>query len=602
MSERLSLKLISEDSGELLLNLHEENMVYSLEAVLSSSQKIFSDQKYNMEILGFALEDIQDVHIRINDENIDSAYMNGQIVLHDYPFRDILGFVQVVVIIIYQDGNKKGYSSDYASIMVKENYQTENAMKMLQYIYDNNIEFLYKSFERSEVSEAVSNASFEDLLSRISMLEKIVQVYEHSYGYFKANSRYKLQAVYSVERIEKIQSVGARTLQYMVQHPEYMRRQYTGIRHGRQYYLPEKTLMSINQITTDIYENQIVVGFLERVLGDTEILRRDIQHYLSLIDKEDTEEGYILSSYLIYLNTFNKLMNAQQHLDLLCSKLQELFIQYKQTLQVSEISTQNPPKPTQIFLSEPQYNRIFLYITNWYSNHGFDFGIEQLMVYFYNSSRIFEYYTLIKLVETIRDYGFEMLSSKKTVYPNTYTAFGMGDHYNNVFIFTRDSATITVYYEPVIYDSDKRNIADLELYRNNSVSFREEDSVYGAGKYYTPDYVLKYKDGNIVRYIICDAKYSTLNTVRYKYIPILAYKYLFSISAVPVEDIDISILGLAVFYGKSSGLEEIKSFYDRSLGENITPFIYMIPISEKMNEDNRKNVLQELVKALCTGL
>jgi hypothetical protein len=161
-------------------------------------------------------------------------------------------------------------------------------------------------------------------------------------------------------------------------------------------------------------------------------------------------------------------------------------------------------------------------------------------------------------------------------------------------VFSNEDSKITLYYEPVIYDEDRRNINGIELYRNNNISLGRDTDDERKGRYYVPDYIIKYEKDVKIQYLICDAKFSRKTKVQHQIIPDLAYKYLTSIS--PLSE-NANVLGLYIFYGLNENNSNIESFYNRKMkdGKTIFPMIEMIPLSEGvLYSDQTKNALEML--------
>ena len=168
--------------------------------------------------------------------------------------------------------------------------------------------------------------------------------------------------------------------------------------------------------------------------------------------------------------------------------------------------------------------------------------------------------------------------SKKCVYPVSEKWKYKNTNIPNTFIFENNIQCITLYYQPVIYDSDRRKINGLGLYRNNTVSLNYDTDCERKGRYYVPDFVIKTEKDGASKYIICDAKFSALSTIKNYYLSNLTFKYLFSISTSDKNDV---IAGLCIIYGQCTADEQMKTIYDKQLnGQNIFPFAETLPIIE----------------------
>lgn len=154
-----------------------------------------------------------------------------------------------------------------------------------------------------------------------------------------------------------------------------------------------------------------------------------------------------------------------------------------------------------------------------------------------------------------------------------------------------------MYYQPVIFDVEQNSVNGVGLYRNNSISvFAGEDDDRQGGHYYVPDYLIKVKSVDETKYLIIDAKFSYIHSVRRFYVKDLAFKYLFSIS--PINDKDI-IKGMCIMYGKCSEQDVMQSAYDKKLPNNdILPKAELIPLMESISNDEQYNKFDALFKML----
>lgn len=112
---------------------------------------------------------------------------------------------------------------------------------------------------------------------------------------------------------------------------------------------------------------------------------------------------------------------------------------------------------------------------------------------------------------------------------------------------------------------------------------------YDGGAYYVPDFVLKLSDNNINTYIIIDAKYSELKTVKTYYASEIAFKYIFSLS--PIEDNDY-IKAVMIMYGKNIEGANVANLYDKQLeGSKIEPCFVAVPFQENLSIAEKKDQL-----------
>lgn len=103
-------------------------------------------------------------------------------------------------------------------------------------------------------------------------------------------------------------------------------------------------------------------------------------------------------------------------------------------------------------------------------------------------------------------------------------------------------------------------------------------------------------NGEEIRYLIIDAKFSDINSVKRHYVKDLAFKYLFSISTIDKRD---TIEGLCIIYGKCRENEQMQSVYDKKLQNNIiVPLMELLPLMEDVTGDKQYGKLDALFQKI----
>lgn len=583
MSHYLILK--TEYVTDTVLELRRSDEAYAIESILDSTKRVYSEVSYSAELKGF--EGVVDVKILINRSETEVFRTQNSIFFMEHNgriFKEILGFAKFTLILELEDGSKEFWYTDYITIMVRETGLNQVVNDMLMHIFHHQGNLLLRD---ASVAGAVSmDSSWEkkDLMSLLVMMENIANTYENYYSFFKINSSYQLQQENTIDRVEKLQHVSAQTLQFIVSHPEYLVESTAGIRVGNQFYQPQKTLMPQNVYTYDIPENRVVVSFLQYMTRESELLLNRIRGlYQDHMLPEQMEDGYIVSSYLIYVTAYRELEEIRTRVQKIREKFESLFMRYQNCLHVQLVDASQMPPSSHIFHSILQYNHIYGCIRQWHDHNGYELTRERLMMSFFDSSSIFEFYVLTKLVEYFTESGYEILEAKRIDYQmESHNQFS-SRACNNYFAFEKEDRKVTLYYEPVIRSRDTRELNGLGLYRNNTHSLTAEFDSSGYGEYYTPDYVLKIEEAGQVRYLIGDAKFCNKDQVIQRHMHTLSYKYLFSMSTVdPAEQ----ILGLCIFYGKAFPGSRPESFYDRQL-QRTMPVAEMVPLNEGIPLDLR---------------
>lgn len=242
--------------------------------------------------------------------------------------------------------------------------------------------------------------------------------------------------------------------------------------------------------------------------------------------------------------------------------------------------------------------RIFVRIHQWFSFGVYNFEKENFMLSFIKISSLYESYLLAKLVEYLEEHDYNLEAVKRCLYPIAPNWKHKNTRCTNTFRFVNGNTILTLYYQPVIFDTDRKRVNGVGLYRNNSIPVYtgEDDDNRRGGHYYVPDYLVKVEYEGVTKYLIVDAKFSDANVVRTHYVKDLAFKYLFSIS--PIEETD-HIVGLCIIYGKCTDTEQLQSAYDNQLpNSSITPSADILPLIEGVELSEQYSKLDQLFKKL----
>ena len=555
-------------------------------------KEVYYDMPYEIELHGIEGQ-LKCIDIYINESKIDCILQeNNRIIINDNfnsgmdkkkIFMDCFGFARITVDVVYEDNEHQILYSEYLSILCKKGYMSNKMESMYDYIFKNKRTLLYKPEENIVSSSMNSWERKDSLFSKLNLANEIASFYENNFGYFKTNSRFKVTEKYEVDNIEKLKYMTPKTLEYMVTHPENLNRITgpNGIKIKNEYYYPSKTLVPQYDITVDTYENRIIVGFISSIISNLEEIKLKLDEIVKGIPIcQSYENEYIHSAFSILKNTEDIFKEKKKMCDEIISRFRILYNMYNNAIYVKAEEINTPPKPTAIFLSVPKYNMIFKSICKWFEYGEFDTAEDSFMLSVVNLSSIYELFVLCKMINDIKNEGYELTKSEKYTYkvPDNYL-FTNSECQNTFYFKKDDSEGLVLYYQPVI--STKSNSNDKTgLYRNKTISF--SGNIHGEC-FYTPDYVLKrVKDGKST-YSIIDAKFRDRNKA-IRTLPELSYKYLFSLSPIEKEDV---INGLCIIYGKPSNDEHEMSLHNREdINNKVIPKSMLIPVDENNTSEN----------------
>lgn len=561
----------------LLENNYSEDIIYN-----SNNIVVYNDKPYKLKLLSDedSLNSIKKIKLYINNQEVNAFISSdGTLFLeNEYLFNDCYSTVQVNIELFFKDNSKVILYSPYMAVYINDNNVAKNIKEMVEYINH----YSYFSMEsmdyNNKISAGLKDGGYKTFETYIKIASRIIMYYENNYAYFKINCRKKIIKENIITPIHRIQNINEQSLHYIAKNFEQLSPTTydTGIKVDNKNYFPQYISTDAMFYSLDIYENQVIVSFLAKVLYDIDILIKDIENQLNIAAHQsflnEKDNKYISISFYLLQTTKNQLKKYMETISSIKLKMQELYFMYKEIFKINEIVLSHIPKPTDIFMAIPNYNQIYTVILEWFSFGAFDLAKNMYLFSFAGQSKIYEYYILSKLIASFIDRGYFLKEQKL----HEYYKIKEKQIINNIYILDGINKEITIYYEPTIsLDYNSYNISPMELYRNNTASIHGK-----TGAYYFPDYVIKvydkHKQNN--KFIICDAKFTKYENAQYKYTPELIFKYLVSLSTVSEND---TIAGLVTFYGKCEIDDMPQSFYDKMITyENLVQFVDVIPVDE----------------------
>lgn len=590
------IRLLEQNGQVLTLPVTAQQQPYGAERILAATGHpgVRENQHYDLELpqAGAAT----DVTVTLNGKPLNGMYdRRHRQVLFSYPiFAYHMGLVELEITLQQEDGTTVTFYTDLLPVLIQPSARQQNLAAMLSFVYDHQAPLLAGS------SLQAGESGFQDFLSQLTLAEEILQVYEENYGYFKANCRHTLETEEVVDWTEKVQTVNSHTLQYLVRHPEYLRKAPYGVDCGTGHYLPEKLLMAQDKMSRDVYENQVVLSFLQRVCYQMGEERKEIQDALQKLElPQPSADGYLLSSEVLYENAAKLLQGFLERFSRVEEQLQEMFVSYQQILPVTLLDASQLPVPTEPFFRVPQYYRIYLCIHKWYQNATHHFPRERMLLNLYENTFVFEIYCLVKLLDLAQKAGYQLTGSRRQTYSVGERGFYSAGGYRNVFTLEKGGAALTLYFHPVLTDRDESAQTGIHLYRNSTYAFKALEE----GHYYTPDYLLRWKGKGRENYLVLDAKYSYKKKVLQELMPEMSYKYLLSLSPIAYEEegrpVKVAMKGLEILYGLTNGDQQLESFYNCQLpGSTIAPAANAVPCSEEVTAENQQRNMEELLREI----
>ena len=530
------------------------------------------------------------------------------------PFQDCYGFAQIQVAVGLGDDTTKTLFSPYLPVRICSSSSIsqgkEIAEGIVEYVYHHQRFLRLDGTTNPQSLAQLQQEGRQTFEAQMLLAENIATIYQSSYPYFKANSRFRIEKQPTVGQLERLQYIHQQTLSYMVCHPEHLQEigSEGGISVNMRSYQPRKVLYFENVPTYDTYENRAILGFLRTMMEEISRLYQQCVQLLEQIPTQDSEQGEYDSYLFMCQPTRNHLQQKAQRLLELQDTFSTLWGIYQTAFGFDAQPTTELPQATAVFLSIPQYHRIFECIYQWFCYGAPDTQQERFMLSFVRMSALYEKYLLIKLVEYLETKGYILQEKRPFHYKmpvEEYPWKYQNTDIPNTYHFEKEGQRVTLYYQPVLYHRDFAGETNgIDLRRNHSLLFFDTEEwelqkhAPAVASYYTPDYLLKIEQPQGgASYVVMDAKFSNKNTVKGRYIKDLVFKYLFSLS--PKEQ-GSKVVGLCALYGKADSQERGFSLYDsqKQVGE-IRPFVEFLPMREGLEHPWAERLDEVLQSYLC---
>lgn len=416
-----------------------------------------------------------------------------------------------------------------------------NALKaMSEYVWTGLPRWLPAKRSHRPKSSLVGAPSATLFDARLKLYQRIVDAYESLYPAFGQNAYRQTQKDQIVTDVEQSAQLTADSLRYLATHPDTLvEAPYgQGIGIGNRYYQPTTILSERARTTLDAYENQVVVGFLnslEMRLSD-EVRLMD-EHLKALPNASQLPEGFMLSSQALTSVWVEALHGYKERLLTLQSELTPLRHLYRTLWQIPGVTIGAPVALTPRFQAQPHYYQVYALLTEWLQLAPLDLRLQSVFLDVFERNVFFEYYVLFKTLQALEASGYHV----ETHFHYDYMGRDPRARecaISNTFILRpqRDDGPIeqlTLYYEPVITYDTVAPQNGLTLMRTSPYAPQGDSLQYVdyASATLCPDFVFKveYKTARPTKWVIADAKYSSLSTtITARTLPAL-FKYLWNI-------------------------------------------------------------------------
>jgi len=457
-------------------------------------------------------------HVRFEDERINETTQPFQL-LYDilYLSLRIIRRGEPEPVVLY---------SRYMACISKQPEDTQNAVDMLKSLLNFEDDKIGNWMFGDRATESLDGdrpgkgemrlqqQTFRSPTAYIQLIESIAICYQSNLQYFNALARHSIKKTSVVREYAKARDVSIAGFQWLMQNSDQLVpvQQRTAVLRRGKYYIPRKILMQEPVSNRDVYENQVILSFLMLVLKNARLVQAMQQ--ADIIERESTlqkiqgtvREGYQPPAIsTIWQLPLQESKGFCERLHVVTSQLESLYNKYNEVLQCSKFEVKGFPQKTKTFQEVKPYSQVFEQIMKWFKFGDFDMKKNRIIFNLRTLDKLFEYYSLYRLLKMLSDAGFEPVKEKPAIISYHYQVFDSWyaneTDVANTYHLEKDHYKLTLYYQPVVHSDRFEN--DLTIFRTTIPRWAQTSA------YYTPDFLLKItRNGTPPVYVVLDSKYS----------------------------------------------------------------------------------------------
>lgn len=469
------------------------------------------------------------IHDSINYDSIELFVGDYSIPLHYNEITDcyetekdliFAGCFDLAYICVYTDdgyGKEKAFFTDFLRIATTKQ-TAKRVEQMLEEIEKNLPNFLDICFSKNKKKSGLIKNDIRSIWNTLKMIDEIIDIYEENYGYFNNHKKSFVESIAAIVDAHSMKIIDQESLRWIVCNPDnlVLTDKDTRIIIKEKNYMPLKVKTYIPQYFYGVYENRVILGFLENVINylDNQIceFNKEIIELETIPDKIVVQlpNTHELTSRCVYIYYKGIIKQFSDKKDI----LRTIFYKYERILECFPLEVYVSPKLTNTFKQVHHYRLCYECMIKWFEKGDYAFNHLNYLFKLKTLSRIFEYFCLIKIQKAINNCGYVLHQSKRVIYDEENDT----EEINNLYIYNGNGYMIMLLYEPYIWIDKINN--NINLY---STGFNFSKGIWNDK--WTPDFIIKISCNNRDYYYILDAKYSNEFNVKKRYMSELVLKY-----------------------------------------------------------------------------
>ena len=518
--QEISVALSADINSEIEFykdNIFVENGLYSI--------FINFETDNNISYVRMFLEDIcLDVQF---DEFTNTAYLYKKRI-----FEDCFDVVSIRFEIDYDDGSIEVLKTPNVYVAIKKT-TCQYVQNMFQDIEDNYPGVIDAFYSAGKKKVGIADTETRGFNDTISLLSTIYTILRDAFPMFQQSINKTIGEQYKYSKGINVGNLDNQAVNWILTHPECIKQSSTPtpIRVNQKYYFVDRINFLDKKESCETYENQMILGFIHSIILyindkclELEKIIKEFENEIPYDEIKKLPKDYDLAYNSVifhYKELFRILKNYSE-------TFENLFDAYSSRLQCDLITVTSVPRYTFIFRQQYHYRRCFEAMVLWFEASNCNLQSIGCFLKLKKLSKLFEYYTLMKLKEAVLKNDFKLYDEpQRLVYEND-TIVDVDNYYS--YISKNGETKLSIYYEPHIYNNKTVNGIDLYSTGYHFLKILKENRIR-KNEYWTPDFVLKFDNSGKCLYFILDSKFSAYSSVCNYHIAELANKYVLSIAS-----------------------------------------------------------------------
>lgn len=371
-------------------------------------------------------------------------------------FRNILGECRLALSIAPDSVSPAEYIP-LSPVDIRGNkLSQENAQKMISYIGRHAPEAIWLPRSATLFPTARNGENRHDYMSFFDEAERGVEVLRSAFPYIRNNACSRLTPKNRIQKTDLRPDYSASNFDWLASHPDVLipvqEQSFDSIYIASQSYIPEE--LEIQQLDEeyDVYENRIIVGYIDLVCEYLSLFINKFGENTNTSEIDSYKRGRGLYLFEILKKEGLKfLATSVSRARRMLESLRELYNSYNSVFNVS-YSLKNPPIFTPKVLSNLYYRSIFECAASWHALGSPDWTMAEPQAGIKSIDQVYEIYCLHRIREGIIEAGYSQIEPE--------------DEQKEIMTFVNETHSVELHYERFFFSSRYKKDADFHNIEN----------------------------------------------------------------------------------------------------------------------------------------